>query len=312
MSKSVPKCVNELQNSNILNQPSNISENANEKMVKKRSLFKTRLRDLMKESKEFNTNEKLAKAVSKAPTTIAKYRRPSTPIPRDPDISDLATVFGVDSAYLKGEQDEKNLKTSALETLTGLSTEACDILRQSKESPELTEFLNHLLKKNDFKKLAEYSNRFVVSQNSDIFPRKSDLSKDPNYRAPGDSPEFWLFSADNMFRDALKSWYIELEPEYRLERFYFFAHELFVVGEKFRDMKKDCHKSIKDRIVTLAANDIAPRLKYLKEMKIDSVIFDYEAQEFYKPSAELIKSYNSEIDHRTVTKVDLNRFKIQE
>lgn len=310
MSKNVLKCVTDLQNSNMLAKASNILENADEKMVKKRSLFKTRLRDLMKESEEFNTNEKLGKAVSKAATTIAKYRRPSTPIPRDPDISDLAAVFGVDSAYLKGEQDERNLKTSALETLTGLSTEACDILRQSKENPELTEFLNHLLKKNDFKKLAEYSNRFVVSQNSDIFPSKSDLSTDPNYRAPGDSPEFWLFSADNMFRDALKSWYIEFEPEYRLERFYFFAHELFGVGEKFRDMKKDSHKNIKNQIVTLAANDIAPRLKYLKEMKIDSVIFDYEAQEFYRPSTELIQSYNSEIDHRTVTKVDLTRFKI--
>ncbi|MCR5291222.1 MAG: helix-turn-helix transcriptional regulator [Treponema sp.] len=277
-----------------------------------REKVKSRIKDCMKAQKI--TRIKLAEEMHVSIDCIANYLRSKKPIPPDEALVKMASIFGVDAGYLRGDYDEPHLKTSTLRELTGLSAEACEILRQTKESPALTMFFNHFLAAGeDLIKLVGYSHRFVMSQNSDVIPEKTDLNTDPNYRKLGNYPEVWLYSAENSFRDILKTWYDEIEPEYRLERFYLFAHDLFVVGKTYRDMQKNAHESIKnDQLKALAVNDLTPRYNRLREINVDSVIFSYDPQAFFDPSAELIQSYNREIDHRAVKSVDLNRFKIQE
>lgn len=120
------------------------------------------------QSKEYKNIEEFCSAANITIGQYNNYQKTGANLPSIQIIKDMAKALHVDTAYLLGDTEYKNIEALQISELSGLKPESCDVLLGISKSESLKEIFEQMLLDENFKNLLIQTYRFCHSHNDQI------------------------------------------------------------------------------------------------------------------------------------------------
>ena len=133
-----------------------------------RNDFQKKINDLVSQSKEFKNIGEFCEAANITKEQYNNYQKTGANLPSTQVIKDMAKALRVDTAYLVGDTEYKNIAALQMNELSGLDSETCDVLLEISKSEPLKEIFEKIVLDENFIRLLSQTYRYSHSQNHKI------------------------------------------------------------------------------------------------------------------------------------------------
>ncbi|WP_026661683.1 helix-turn-helix domain-containing protein [Butyrivibrio proteoclasticus] len=247
--------------------------------------FQEKISSLVSQSKEFKNIEEFCSAAHISKGQYNNYQKSGANLPSTQVIKDMANALHVDTAFLVGDTEYKNIDALRMNELSGLKPETCDVLLEISNSEQLKEIFEKIVLDENFIRLLLQTYKYSHSHNlkttmedeAKIWPKET-------VHDPVRNKEMLKFSSSDLFNQILDSVYKsnakasqKLLCGHRIIQLYTKVYELKSITETEKGKRK-LIKYIKDELsyISKYITPDADILKYTPEQIIENIDVLYE------------------------------------
>jgi len=251
------------------------------------SVFQSRIKKLIKESKEYDNRSSFCEKLNISVETFNKYMKTGANLPSIDKIRDMANLLNVDVGYLLGDYNYPKIsELSAISALSNLTKKSVEVISEVSETEPTKEIFEKMLQDENFIRLLLQTYRYSHSYNRIIkIEDNSDTFEDETISDPVIVSGLMKKSSTDLFNRIIESIYESNIQTSKNIQYYSRIKRLFTEVYDLKELSKT--PSGKKKLIKYIENELLFIKKYINS---DALILNFTPQQILDDIDSLYKS----------------------